>query len=98
MGCGTPEVRFVNNSSADVLYGIKFGDAIHDTFLSNGMTSPYYETDPGTYSVELKGSNGVYVEAFSGSWEVNRGLTTGYQYTVELEDFGFDLVVSVSSD
>ena len=66
-------VRFSNLSSdCVVIYGMKFGDAEYIGTLSPNMTTDYFETTPGEYSLFIRTSAGTWVQGFYGTATVKR--------------------------
>jgi hypothetical protein len=50
-----------------VSYGVKFGDAVHDSSLGYASATKYYPITKGTYSVMGKTANGTWITISNGS-------------------------------
>lgn len=69
-------VRFVNGAGGNLFWqfgGSKFGDAIFLGELYSGYATPYKDTKPGTYGVELQTINGQWVQASTGQMQIDSG-------------------------
>ena len=71
-------VRFQNLTDVTLLYGIKYGDAVYNGQVPPGFVSAYYETEPGTYSLQAKDASGNWLTISTGSLSV-RG---DHEYTI----------------
>ncbi|MFW5862832.1 MAG: hypothetical protein ACOCWZ_11345 [Spirochaetota bacterium] len=75
-------VRFQNASDDIVInYGIKLGGAAYVGSLSVGQYTGYYNTSPGSYSVQLRDGSGNWITDSMGSFVVE----DGHDYTVVLD-------------
>ncbi len=72
------EVRFQNGTDVTLLYGVKYGDAVYNGEVAPGFISGYYETAPGTYSLQAKDINGNWLTISDGSLSVEGG----HKYTI----------------
>ncbi len=74
-------VRFQNaTSDIQVNYGIGLGDAKYTGYFPPGTVTDYYETDSGTYSVQLKSQTGTWVTDSMGSYSV----VAGHKYSLSV--------------
>ncbi|MBW8003526.1 MAG: hypothetical protein FVQ80_16180 [Planctomycetes bacterium] len=53
-------VRFQNSTDYTLFYGVKYGDAVYNGEVPPGFISAYYETEPGTYSLQAKDASALY--------------------------------------
>jgi hypothetical protein len=86
-GCeigSSAQVRFWNNRSDSGPYtsGVRCGDAVYDASvvnLTNGMTTEYFSTVPGTYPAKYR-SLGSWVTLTGGNFQIEAGK----KYTIQL--------------
>ena len=79
-GSSSAQVRFQNSftDGTYLTYGIGLGDARYSGSLYPGNVTSYKETSGGTYSVQLKGEDGLWHTDSLGSFYV----AGGHSYTV----------------
>jgi hypothetical protein len=99
-GCSlfsSTSVRFQNGTSDIVVnYGIGLGDAKYVGSFPPGTITSYYQTDAGTYSIQLRAANGSWVTDTLGSFTIENGhkysitmlgsIAGGYSYYLTLDE------------
>ena len=92
---GPSQVRFVNYGTYNIIQGVRFAGAVHESALSNvgrgGDFTAYHYVNPGTYHlVEIKGDSG-WSTFYSNTWMIEGGSS----YTVYLTGSFFYGSISV---
>jgi hypothetical protein len=90
-------VRFQNGTSDIIVYyGIGLGDAKYVGSFPPGTITAYYQTEAGTYSIQLRAANGSWITDTLGSFTLEDGhkysitmlgsMSGGYGYYLTLDE------------